>query len=140
MAKQKAVRKIKVRIEAGQATPKPPLGPALGQAGINISEFCQKFNAMTEKMKGELGVTILVSEDKSYEIKTKGPSVSSLILKAVGKDKGSGKPNISKVGKLSKEQVKEIATEKMADLNAKDIEGAIKTVEGSARSAGITIE
>ncbi len=140
MATQKSVKKIKVRIEAGQATPKPPLGPALGQAGINISEFCQKFNAMTEKMKGELGVTILVNEDKSYEIKTKGPSVSSLILKAIGKDKGSGKPNISKVGKMTKEQAREIATEKMADLNAKDIDGAIKTIEGSARSAGITIE
>ncbi|HPI82372.1 MAG TPA: 50S ribosomal protein L11, partial [Candidatus Paceibacterota bacterium] len=84
MAVQKPIKKIKVRIEAGQATPKPPLGPALGQAGINISEFCQKFNAMTDKMEGELGVSILVFEDRSYDIKVKSPAVAGLLFKALG--------------------------------------------------------
>lgn len=139
MAAQKIIKKIKVRIVAGQATPKPPLGPALGQAGINIAEFCQKFNAMTEKMEGELGVSILVFEDRSYDIKVKSPAVAGLLFKALGIEKGSGKPNLSKVGKITKEQIKEIANKKMADLNAKDLDGAMKTIEGSARSAGITV-
>ena len=91
-------------------------------------------------MEGELGVSILVFEDRSYDIKVKSPAVAGLLFKALGIEKGSGKPNLSKVGKLTKEQVKEIATKKMADLNAKDIEGAMKTIEGSARSAGITVE
>jgi large subunit ribosomal protein L11 len=141
MATKKVSKKIKLRIAAAKATPAPPLGPALGQAGINIAEFCQKFNAMTEKMAGEtLGVLITVFEDRTYDIKVKTPAVSGLIFKAIGVEKGSGKPNISKVGKISRAQVKEIAEKKMVDLNAKDIEGAMKIVEGSARSAGVTVE
>lgn len=141
MAAKKITKKIKLQIPAAKATPAPPLGPALGQAGINIAEFCQKFNAMTEKMAGEtVGVLISVFEDRTYDIKVKTPPATGLILKAAGVEKGSGKPNVSKVGKITKAQVKEIAEKKMADLNAKDIEGAMKIIEGSARSAGITVE
>jgi len=141
MATKKVTKKIKLQISAGKATPAPPLGPALGQAGINIAEFCQKFNAMTEKMGGEtVGVLISVFEDRSYDIKVKTSPASGLILKAAGIEKGSGKPNISKAGKITKAQVKEIAEKKMVDLNAKDIEGAMKIIEGTARSAGITVE
>jgi large subunit ribosomal protein L11 len=140
MAK-KITKKIKLQIPAAKATPAPPLGPALGQAGVNIAEFCQKFNAMTEKMAGEVvGVSIIVYEDRTYDIKVKTPPATGLILKAAGIEKGSGKPNTGKVGKITKAQVKEIALKKMVDLNAKDIEGAMKTIEGSARSAGITVE
>lgn len=139
MAK-KILKNLKLQIPAAKATPAPPLGPALGQAGINIAEFCQKFNAMTEKMAGEtVGVKISVYEDRTYDLYVKTPPVTGLILKAAGVEKGSGKPNLSKVGKITKAQVKEIAEKKMPDLNAKDIEGAMKIVEGSARSAGITI-
>jgi len=138
---KKISKKIKLRIPAAKATPAPPLGPALGQAGINIAEFCQKFNAMTEKMTGDvLGVSINVYEDRSYDIKIKTPAVSDLIFKAIGVEKGSGKPNVSKVGKISKAQVKVIAEKKMPDLNAKNIEGAMKIIEGSARSAGVNVE
>ncbi len=141
MAAKKISKKIKLQIPAGKATPAPPLGPALGQAGVNISEFCQKFNAMTNKMAGEtVGVLISVFEDRTYDIRIKTPPVAGLIFKAAGIEKGSGKPNASKVGKITKAQVKEIAEKKMPDLNAKDIEGAMKIIEGSARSAGITIE
>ena len=140
MAK-KITKKIKLQIPAAKATPAPPLGPALGQAGVNISEFCQKFNAMTQAQAGEIvGVAITVYEDRSYDIKVKTPPVTGLILKAAGVEKGSGKPNLSKVGKITKAQVRAIAERKMPDLNAKNIEGAMKIVEGSARSAGITIE
>lgn len=140
MAK-KIIKKVKLQIPAAKATPAPPLGPALGQAGVNIAEFCQKFNAMTAKMAGEtVGVLITVYEDRTYDIKVKTPPVSGLIFKAAGVEKGSDKPNISKVGKLTRAQVRAIAEKKMPDLNAKDIEGAMLIVEGSARSAGITIE
>jgi len=140
MAAKKITKKVKLQVMGGAATPQPPLGPALGQAGVNIAEFCQKFNAETEKMKGEkVGVVITVYEDRTYDFKVKTSPVAGLILKAAGVEKGSGKPNTSKVGKITKEQVKEIAMKKMPDLNAKDIEGAMRIVEGSARSAGITI-
>jgi large subunit ribosomal protein L11 len=140
MAK-KIIKKVKLQIPATKATPAPPLGPALGQAGVNIAEFCQKFNAMTAKNAGEtVGVLITVFEDRTYDIKIKTPPVAELIFKSAGIEKGSGKPNLSKVGKITRAQVKEIAMKKMPDLNAKDIEGAMKIVEGSARSAGITIE
>jgi len=140
MAK-KITKKVKLQIPAAKATPAPPLGPALGQAGVNIAEFCQKFNAMTAKDAGDIvGVSITVYEDRTYDIKVKTPPVTGLILKAAGLEKGSGKPNTSKVGKITKAQVKAIAERKMPDLNAKNIEGAMKIVEGSARSAGITIE
>ena len=140
MAK-KIIKKVKLQIPAAKATPAPPLGPALGQAGVNIAEFCQKFNAMTAKMAGDIvGVAITVYEDRTYDIKVKTPPVSGLIFKAAGVEGGSGNPKTTKVGKLTKAQVKEIAMKKMPDLNAKDIEGAMKIVEGSARSAGITVE
>jgi len=140
MAK-KITKKVKLQIPAAKATPAPPLGPALGQAGVNIAEFCQKFNAMTAKDAGEtVGVLITVYEDRTYDIKVKTPPVSGLIFKSAGVEKGSGNPNTTKVGKLTKAQVRAIAEKKMPDLNAKNIEGAMKIVEGSARSAGITIE
>ena len=140
MAK-KITKKVKLQIPAAKATPAPPLGPALGQAGVNIAEFCQKFNAMTAKDAGDIvGVLITVYEDRTYDIKVKTPPVTGLILKAAGIEKGSGKPNSSKVGKITRAQVKAIAEKKMPDLNAKNIEGAMKIVEGSARSAGIIIE
>ena len=140
MATKKITKKVKLQIPAAKATPAPPLGPALGQAGVNIAEFCQKFNAMTQAMAGDIvGVAITVYEDRTYDIKVKTPPVSGLIFKVAGLEKGSGKPNTSKVGKLTKAQVKAIAEKKMPDLNAKDIEGAMKIIEGSARSAGITI-
>jgi len=141
MATKKIIKNVKLQIPAAKATPAPPLGPALGQAGVNISEFCQKFNAMTQKEVGNIvGVVISVYEDRSYDIKVKTPPVSGLIFKAAGLEGGSGNPNTKKVGKITKAQVKEIAEKKMVDLNAKNIEGAIKIVEGSARSAGITVE
>lgn len=140
MAIKKITKKIKLQIQATKATPAPPLGPALGQAGVNIAEFCQKFNAMTQSMIGEIvGCLITVYEDRTYDIKIKTPPVAGLIFKAAGIEKGSGKSNTSKVGSITKTQVKEIAIKKMPDLNAKDIEGAMKIVGGSARSAGITI-
>ena len=139
MAKEiKAV--VKVQISAGKATPAPPIGPALAPHGLNIAEFCQKFNAMTAKDAGEIvGVVITVYEDRTYDIKVKTPPVSGLIFKAAGVEGGSGKPNLTKVGSITKAQVRAIAEKKMPDLNAKDIEGAMKIVEGSARSAGINI-
>lgn len=141
MATKKIIKKVKLQVMAGAATPQPPLGPALGQAGVNIAEFCQKFNAATESMRGDkVGVVIFVYEDRTYDFKIKTPPVAGLIFKAAGVEKGSGKPNVSKAGKITKAQVKEIAEKKMVDLNAKDIEGAMKIVEGSARSAGITVE
>lgn len=140
MAK-KIMKKVKLQIPAAKATPAPPLGPALGQAGVNIAEFCQKFNAQTQEMAGDtVGVQIFVYEDRTYDFVVKTPPVAGLIKKAAGVEKGSGKPNTSKVGKITKAQVREIAEKKMPDLNAKDIEGAMRIVEGSARSAGITVE
>lgn len=141
MATKKITKKVKLQIPAAKATPAPPLGPALGQAGVNIAEFCQKFNAMTAKDAGEIvGVSIIVYEDRTYDIKVKTPPATGLILKAAGIEKGSGKPNTSKIGKITKAQVRAIAEKKMPDLNAKDIEGAMKIIEGSARSAGIVVE
>lgn len=133
-------KRIKLRAVGGQATPAPPLGPALGQAGINIGDFVQKFNAATAEKRGEtLGVKIVVYEDRSYDFHVTEPTMTSLIFKAAGVQKGSGKQRTSKVGKLTKAQVKEIAERKMPDLNANDIDAAMKIVEGSARSAGIEI-
>lgn len=139
MAK-KITKKVKLQIAAAKATPAPPLGPALGQAGVNIAEFCQKFNAATQAMAGDIvGVQISVYEDRTYDFVVKTPPVAGLIFKAAGLEKGSGKPNTSKVGKITKAQVRAIAEKKMPDLNAKNIEGAMKIIEGSARSAGISI-
>ncbi len=133
-------KKIKLRAVGAMATPAPPLGPALGQAGVNIGDFVQKFNAATQEMKGEtVGVKIVVYDDRSYDFHVTQPTMTSLIFKAAGVEKGSGKARTSKVGKLTREQVRTIAERKLPDLNANDIEGAMKIVEGSARSAGIDI-
>ncbi len=140
MAK-KIIKKLKLNIPAGKATPAPPLGPALGQAGINIGDFVQKFNAASQAMAGNVvGVAVTVYEDRTYEFALKTPLTASLLFKAAGVEKGSGKPNSSKAGKITKAQLEEIAKIKMPDLNAKDLEGAMKIVAGSARQAGIEIK
>ncbi len=139
MAK-KITKKIKLQIQAAKATPAPPLGPALGQAGINIGDFVTKFNAATAKMAGDkVGVVVHVYEDRTYDFFIKTPPVSGLIFKAAGVEKGSGKNTTTKAGKITRAQAEEIATKKMVDLNAKDMDGAIRIVEGSARSAGIEV-
>src|SRR5258708_6773008 len=140
MAK-KVTKKIKLIIQAAKATPAPPLGPALGQAGINIGDFVTKFNAATQKMAGDkVSVKVSVYEDRSYDFVVKTPPATGLILKAAGVEKGSGKNAASKVGKITKAQAKEIAEKKMEDLNAKDMEGAIRIIAGSARSMGIEVK
>lgn len=141
MADKKVKTIIKVQIPAGKATPAPPIGPALGQHGLNIQEFCTKFNAETKDKMGDIvPVEIKVFEDRTYTLKYKTPPTSELIKKAAGVKKGSGDPLKEKVGKITKQQVQEIAEKKMPDLNAKDIEGAMKTVEGTARNMGIQVE
>src|ERR1044072_9478132 len=132
---------IKLQIPAGQATPAPPVGPALGQHGVNIMEFCKTFNARTQKDQGLIipGV-ITVFSDRTFTFITKTPTASVLLLKAAGLAKGSGVPNKTKVGKVTKKQVEEIAKTKMPDLNAASLEAAIKTVEGTARSMGIEVQ
>jgi len=140
MAK-KITKKIKLQIQAAKATPAPPLGPALGQAGINIGDFVTKFNAATQKMAGnKVSVNITVYEDRSYDFIVKTPPVSGLILKAAGVEKGSGKNIATKAGKITKKQIEEIAQKKMPDLNAKNMEGAIRIIAGSARSMGIEVK
>ncbi len=133
-------KRIKLQAMGGMATPAPPLGPALGQAGVNIGDFVQKFNAATADQRGEkVGVKIEVYDDRSYDFRVTQPTMTSLIFKAAGIDKGSQKPRTSKAGKITREQARQIAERKMPDLNANDIEGAMKIVEGSARSAGIEV-
>ncbi|HEV2719376.1 MAG TPA: 50S ribosomal protein L11 [Thermoanaerobaculia bacterium] len=132
---------IKLQIPAGQATPAPPVGPALGQHGVNIMEFCKTFNARTQGQQGLIiPVVITVFSDRSFTFITKTPPASILLLKAAGLQKGSGVPNKNKVGKVTKKQVEEIARTKMPDLNAASLEAAIKTVEGTARSMGIEVQ
>ena len=132
---------IKLQIPAGQATPAPPVGPALGQQGINIMEFCKTFNARTQGQQGLIiPVVITVYSDRSFTFVTKTPPAAVLLLKAAGLQKGSGVPNKNKVGKVTKKQVEEIAKLKMPDLTAASLEAAIKTVEGTARSLGLEIE
>ncbi|HEX8713687.1 MAG TPA: 50S ribosomal protein L11 [Terracidiphilus sp.] len=133
---------VKLQIEAGKATPAPPVGPALGQAQVNIMEFCKQFNARTQnkEMAGLIiPVVITVYGDRSFTFVTKTPPASVLLKKAAGVDKGSGTPNKEKKGKVTEKQVREIATQKMPDLNAASIEAAIKTVKGTARSMGIDV-
>ena len=140
MAK-KITKKIKLQIQAAKATPAPPLGPALGQAGINIGDFVTKFNAATQKFAGDkVSVHITVFEDRSYDFVVKTPPVSGLILKAAGVEKGSGKNVATKAGKITQAQALEIAKKKMPDLNAKDDEGAINIIAGSARSMGVEVQ
>jgi len=140
MAK-KVVKVLKLQIPGGKAVPGQQLGPVLGAAGIPIGEFVKRFNDETKDRVGETVPTIVeVFEDRSYHLTYKTEPASALILKAIGKEKGSGTPNTSKIGTLSKAQIKEIAEKKMADLNAEDIEAAMKIIEGSARSMGIKVE
>jgi large subunit ribosomal protein L11 len=140
MAK-KIVGFIKLQIPGGQATMAPPVGPALGQRGVNGMEFCKQFNARTQDKKGIIiPVVITVFSDKSFTFITKTPPAAVLLLKASGLEKGSGIPNKNKVGKVTKKQVKEIAEAKMTDLNARSVERAMSMVAGTARSMGITVE
>ena len=132
---------IKLQVPAGQATPAPPIGPSLAQHGINIAEFCQRFNEQSQNQKGWIiPVEITVFEDRSYVFKLKQPPASELLKKAAGVEKGSGEPNKTKVGSITKSQLKEIAQKKMEDLNAQDLERAMKIIEGTAKSMGITIK
>jgi large subunit ribosomal protein L11 len=140
MAK-KITKKLKLVIPAGKATPAPPVGPALGQAGINIGDFVKKFNDATQAMMGDIvPVEISVFEDRTYEFVLKTPPASSLIIKALGIEKGSGENTKKKVGKITKDQIRAIAEKKMADLNAKDIEGAMRIIEGQCRSMGVEVK
>lgn len=140
MAK-KIVGMIKLQIPAGKATPAPPVGPALGQHGVNIMDFCKAFNAKTESQAGLIiPVVISVYQDRSYTFITKTPPAPVLIKRAIKLQKGSGEPNKNKVGKITKDQIKEIAEMKMPDLNAANIDTAMSMIEGTARSMGITVE
>jgi large subunit ribosomal protein L11 len=140
MAK-KVVGQIKLQINAGAATPAPPVGPALGQAGVNIMDFVKNFNARTAHQVGLIiPVVVTVYADRSYTFITKTPPAAILLRKAAGVDKGSGEPNKKKIGKVTQAQVEEIARTKMPDLNAASLEAAVKTIEGTARSMGIEIQ
>lgn len=140
MAK-KVVRLVKLQIPAGKANPAPPVGPTLGGAGVNIGEFVKRFNDVTKEMGNNIvPVVISVYDDRTFDFITKTPPTASLILKAVGLEKGSGTPNTAKVGKITKAQVKAIAEQKMPDLNAKDIEGAMRMVEGSCKALSIEVK
>jgi len=140
MAK-KVIGTIKLQIPAGQANPSPPVGPALGQYGVGIMEFCKAFNAKTQDKQGYIiPVVVSVYFDKSFSFVTKTPPAAELIKKAVGIEKGSGTPNKDKLGKITKEKVKEIAEMKMIDLNTADVEKAMKIIEGTARSMGVIVE
>jgi large subunit ribosomal protein L11 len=139
--KKKVSALIKLQIKAGQATPAPPIGPALGQHGVNIMEFCKAYNAQTESQRGSVvPVEITVFEDRSFTFITKTPPAAELIKKAAGVPKGSGEPHRTKVGRLTSAQVREIAQTKLEDLNAKDLDQASKIIAGTARSMGITVE
>ena len=138
MKKVKAV--VKLQIEAGKANPAPPVGPALAQHGINLMQFCKEYNARTQSRMGEIvPAEITVFTDGSFRFSLKSPPASALLKKAAGVEKGSGEPNREKVGKITRDQVREIAEIKMSDLNAIDIEGAMRQIEGTARQMGIDI-
>ncbi|MCI1190874.1 50S ribosomal protein L11 [Calidifontimicrobium sp. SYSU G02091] len=141
MAK-KIVGFIKLQVPAGKANPSPPIGPALGQRGLNIMEFCKAFNAQTQGMEPGLMLPVVITAyaDKSFTFVLKTPPATVLIKKALKLDKGSGRPHLEKVGKLTRAQIEEIAKTKMKDLNAADLEGAVKQIAGSARSMGVTVE
>lgn len=140
MAK-KIVKKIKIIANGGAAAMTPAMGQVLGPAGINIGEFIKRFNDASKDMRGDLVPAVIsVFEDRSYDFVLKTPPASSLILKAIGKEKGSGKPNTAKIGTITKAQIKEIAEKKMRDLNAHDMDQAIKIISGSARSMGVDVK
>ena len=137
---RKAVGQIKLQVPAGKANPSPPVGPALGQHGVNIMEFCKQFNSRTQDEMGMIiPVIITVYSDRSFSFITKTPPAAVLVLKTLGISKGSGEPNRRKVGKITREQVREIAKIKLPDLNCSDIEPAMRIVEGTCRSMGVTV-
>jgi large subunit ribosomal protein L11 len=139
--RKKVAGLIKLQIQAGQANPAPPVGPALGQHGVNIMEFCKAYNAATESQRGNvIPVEITVYEDRSFTFALKTPPAAKLLLKAAGVQKGSGEPHKTKVAKVTWDQVREIAETKKEDLNANDIDAASKIIAGTARSMGITVE
>ena len=139
--KKKVAAIVKVQLQAGQANPAPPVGTALGPHGVNIMEFCKAYNAATESMRGNVvPVEITIYEDRTFSFVTKTPPAAEMIKKAAGLQKGSATPHTDKVGKITKDQIREIATTKMPDLNANDIDQAMKIVEGTARSMGITTD
>ena len=139
MAK-KITKKLKLQIEGGKANAAPPIGPALGQAGVNIGDFVSKFNAATKDRMGEVvPVSITVYEDRTFEFALKRPPATNLILKAIGVEKGSGKNAVKKAGSITKAQLREVAEKKMPDLNANDVEAALKILAGSARSMGVDV-
>ncbi len=137
---KKVIAEIKLQIPAGQANPSPPVGPALGQRGVNIMEFCKAFNAQTQAQQGLIiPVIITVYADRSFTFVTKTPPAAVLLKRAAGIEKGSGEPNKKKVGKVTRAQVREIAQMKMPDLTAESIEAAMRTIEGAARSLGLDV-
>jgi large subunit ribosomal protein L11 len=136
---KKVTKKVKVQIMAGKAMPAPPLGPALGQAGVNIADFTKKFNDATKDMKGLLSVKIYAYEDRTYDFVVKSATTTSMIKEALGMKSLSAKPGLVKAGKITKAQIKAVAEHKMADMTANDIDAAMKIVEGSARSMGLEV-
>lgn len=141
MAKKKVKTMVKIQLPAGAATPAPPVGTALGPHGLNIQEFCKQFNDRTKEMRGDIiPAEITIFEDRTFTFILKTPPASDLLKKAAGVPKGSGKPLTDKVGKVTKAQIREIAEKKMPDLNANDIDAAMRIIEGTARNMGITIE
>ncbi|NED94463.1 50S ribosomal protein L11 [Phytoactinopolyspora alkaliphila] len=140
-AKKKVAGLIKLQIQAGAATPAPPVGPALGQHGVNIMEFCKAYNAATESQRGDVvPVEITVYEDRSFTFVTKTPPAATLILKAAGVEKGSGEPHRAKVATITRDQVRAIAEQKMPDLNANDLDAAEKIIAGTARQMGVDVK
>ncbi len=133
---------IKLQVPAGKANPAPPIGPALGQHGVNIMEFCKAFNAKTAQMDPDLKIPVVITvfADRSFSFETKTPPAADLLKKAAGIPKGSGKPNKEKVGSISRDKIEEIARLKMPDLNTTSVESAVKTIEGTARNMGLNIE
>jgi len=133
---------VKLQVPAGAANPSPPIGPALGQQGVNIMEFCKQFNAQTQKLEKGLPIPVIITvySDRSFTFIMKTPPASVLIRKAIGIEKGSGTPNTAKVGKISRKQLEEIAKAKQPDLTAADLEAAVRTIAGSARSMGVDVE
>ena len=140
--KRKLSAIVKLQIKAGAATPAPPVGPALGQHGVNIMEFCKAFNAKTAQMDPDLKIPVVITvfADRSFTFETKTPPAADLLKKAAGIGKGSGKPNREKVGSISKAKIEEIAKTKLQDLNTTSLESAIRTIEGTARQMGLTVE
>ena len=139
--KKKVLALVKLQIRAGQATPAPPVGTALGQHGVNIMEFCRQYNEQTQQQSGQvIPVELTIYEDRSFSFITKQPPAAELIKQAAGLDKGSGEPNREKVGRLTRDQIRNIAETKLEDLNARDVEQAMKVIAGTARSMGVEVE